>query len=126
MQYINIAVLAILVSINILVLKKFYTFKKPIISQSDVFHMIKDFLPRELFEKRVTNTQSFEYERKTNVRVVILGDTAYWVKDNKVFMADMNDGVLDGESVQEVDMMGMDQVQLDKMLFIMDQLAEGK
>ena len=115
-----------LLSINILMLKNFYNFKKPIISQSDVFHMIKDFLPRELFEKPIKNTQSFEYEKKTNVKVVILGDMAYWVKDNKVFMAEMSEGVMDSSSVQEVDMMGMDKVELDKMLFIMDQLSEGK
>lgn len=88
--------------------------------------MIKDFLPRELFLKQVKETQAFAYEKKTNVRVIVLEDSAYWVKDNTFFVADISDGSIDNSSVQVVDTMSMDKVQLDKMLFIMDQLTEGE
>jgi hypothetical protein len=38
----------------------------------------------------------------------------------------MNEGYVDKETTRRVDTMGMDKVELDKMLFIMDQLRDGK
>jgi hypothetical protein len=126
MEHIIVLLLGILISLNLISVRKFSKLKKPIISQSDVFHIIKDFLPRELFLKPVKETQAFAYEKKTNVRVIVLEDSAYWVKDNTFFVADISDGSIDNSSVQVVDTMSMDKVQLDKMLFIMDQLTEGE
>jgi hypothetical protein len=71
-------------------------------------------------------TQSSKHEEKTNTRVVIFDNKAYFVKDGTFYCAEMDGKNIDGASATLVDTMGMDKVQLDKMLFIMDQLRDGK
>jgi hypothetical protein len=94
-------------------------------SQSHILEIIKPLLPIET--KRVNkNTQSYKHEEKTNVRVIILDDKAFWIKDNLFYSADFLGDVIDKDSASIVDTMGMDKVQLDKMLFIIDQLRDGK
>ena len=104
--------------------------KDPIINikyrQSSMYELIKDLLPKEVFRKKVADTQSMKHERKTNVRVIIVHNYAYWVKDNIFYMADMDDGFINKETTRLVDTMGMDKVELDKMLFIMDRLKDGE
>ena len=71
-------------------------------------------------------TQSSKHDEKVNIRVVILDNKAYFVKDGGFYCADMDGDFIDKHSASVVDTMGMDKVQLDKMLFIMDQLRDGK
>ena len=75
--------------------------------------------------KLVTKTQSKTHYDKTNVRVIILDNQAYWIKNNIFYKAPLVDQVIDKDSAEEVDTISMDKVQLDKMLFIMDKLREG-
>jgi hypothetical protein len=57
--------------------------------------------------------------------VIIVDGTAYWVKENVFYKANvMGDGV-DSDTTQVVDTIGMSKVELDQMLFIMDRLKEG-
>jgi hypothetical protein len=93
--------------------------------QSYLYELIKDLLPKEVFNKKILDTQSIKYEKKTNVRVIIVHDYAYWVKDNIFYMADMQDGFIDKDTTRVVDTMHMDRVELDRMLFIMDRLKDG-
>lgn len=95
-------------------------------SQSHMHEIVKPLLPPSVFEKKKQDTQSLKHERKTNVRVIIIEGHAYWVKDNIFYMADMDDDLIDRETTRVVDTMGMDKVELDKMLFIMDRLTEGE
>jgi hypothetical protein len=76
--------------------------------------------------KVIKNSQSKVYNEKTNIRVIIMDDVAYWIKDNIFYMANMVNGFVDKDTTRTVDTMAMDKVQLDKMLFIMDRLREGK
>jgi hypothetical protein len=94
-------------------------------TQSALHEMIKPLLPEEIFKVENKRTQSYEYEKKTNVRVIILDGMAYWIKDNKFYEAEINDQGINKEGSRVVDTIGMDKVQLDKMLFIMDKLREG-
>jgi len=94
-------------------------------SQSHMHEIVKPLLPPTLFIKKKLDTQALKHERKTNVRVIIVDNHAYWVKDNIFYMADMDDNFIDRETTRVVDTMGMDKVELDKMLFIMDRLTEG-
>ncbi len=71
-------------------------------------------------------TQSSKHDEKVNIRVVILDNKAYFVKDGGFYCADVDGDSIDKQSATVVDTMGMDKVQLDKMLFIMDQLRDGK
>ncbi len=70
-------------------------------------------------------TQSQKHEKKVKIRVIIMDDQAYWVKDNIFYTADMEEGDVNKNTTREVDTMTMNKVQLDKMMFIMDRLREG-
>jgi hypothetical protein len=95
-------------------------------SQSHIFDLVQPLLPpisNRTIKKRIS--QSTKYDEKTNIRVIIVDGTAYWVKENVFYKANvMGDGV-DSDTTQVVDTIGMDSVELDKMLFIMDRLKEG-
>lgn len=95
-------------------------------SQSHILEIIKPMLPAPERKKVNRNTQSYKHEEKTNVRVIILDDKAFWIKDNLFYSADFLGDAIDKDSTSIVDTMGMDKVQLDKMLFIIDQLRDGK
>jgi hypothetical protein len=75
--------------------------------------------------KIINKTQSKMHHDKTNVRVIILDNDAYWIKDNIFYKAPLDGQSIDKESAEQVDTIHMDKVQLDKMLFIMDKLREG-
>lgn len=94
--------------------------------QSHIFEIVKPLLPPldPIVKRR--STQAYAYEEKTNVKIIIIDGNAYWIKDNEFYTAEFTDEGIDPESTSKVDIMGMDKIQLDKMLFIMDQLREGK
>ena len=99
---------------------------------------IKSFMPKQsdrhnlflLFDlpqknKKVdVKKQSKIHNSKTNIKVIIMENQAYWIKDNVFYTADMYEGSVDKDTTREVDTMTMDSVQLDKMIFIIDRLRE--
>lgn len=70
-------------------------------------------------------SQSKVHHDKTNIKVIIVENSAYWIKDNIFYKAPLVNDLIDKESAEQVDTINMDKVQLDKMLFIMDKLREG-
>ena len=94
-------------------------------SQSAMHEMIKPLLPEDFFKIKPKKTQSLNYEAKTNVRVIVLDGLAYWIRDNKIYEADINSDGINKDSSRIVDTMSMDKVQLDKIAFIVDALREG-
>jgi hypothetical protein len=92
--------------------------------QSHIFDLVKPLLPPLNTLKPERKSQSMNHENKTNVKVIIMGSQAFWIKDNMFYMADMDGQHIDKESTRRVDTMAMDRVELDKMLFIMDQLRD--
>ena len=98
----------------------------PRYSQSHMHMLIFPLLPEIKKYKKKMITQSSNHEEKINIRVVILDNKAYFVKNGTFYCAEMNGTEIDKASATSVDTIGMDKVQLDKMLFIMDQLRDGK
>ena len=94
-------------------------------SQSHIHEIVSPLIPHLREYKKITPRQSTNQEEKTNIKVVIFDDKAYFVKDATFYCADMHGTEIDGANATVVDTMGMDKVQLDKMLFIMDKLREG-
>ncbi len=95
-------------------------------SQSHIFDLVQPLLPtirNKTIKKRIS--QSTLYEQKTKIRVIIVENMAYWVKDNVFYKALMTSDGVDSETTKIVDTIGMNSVELDKMLFIMDRLREG-
>jgi len=95
-------------------------------SQSHIHSIVSPILPPMEALKAPKTSQSSELEAKTNIRVIIVDGQAYWIKDNSFFVADLEGHNVDGSTARIVDTMNMDKVQLDKMLFIMDKLRDGK
>ena len=106
-------------------IKKINT-NKIIYSQSRIHKIISPFLPDVKTIKNIRNSQSKNHIDRTNIKVIIIDNAAYWIKDNAFYMAEMHmDGSVDKDTTRIVDIMTMDSVELDKMLFIMDKLREG-
>jgi hypothetical protein len=129
MSYFLGSMFSFLVIFIFLKLSSYDSYKKSPIklkySQSHIFELVKPILPEEAFKRKRKETQTSKHERKTNVRVIILDRKAYFVRNSLFYVADMDGNDIDTESATLVDTMSMDKVQLDKMLFIMDQLKEG-
>jgi hypothetical protein len=97
--------------------------KQPIISQSMLQYRYSS---RKNNSRRIkTRTQSKLHYDKTNIKVIIFDNDAYWIKDNIFYRAPLVNELIDKEAAEQVDTIHMDKVQLDKMLFIMDKLREG-
>lgn len=95
-------------------------------SQSHIHDLVSPLLPPPMPVKKNVMSQSAKHESTTNIKVIIMDSSAYWIKDNTFYVADMlEDGTVDKETTRTVDTITMDRVQLDKMLFIMDRLREG-
>lgn len=95
-------------------------------SQTHIFEIVKPLLPLGALTKKIVNTQSLNHEQKTSIKVIIMGNQAFWIKDNIFYVADMDGHHIDKDTTRRVDTMAMDKVELDKMLFIMDQLRDRK
>lgn len=72
------------------------------------------------------NRQSYSWQAENSLRIFVMEDEAYWIKDNQVHVAEISENGDVSESGKVVDMMGMSRVQLDKMMYIVDRLTEGK
>ena len=100
-------------------------FAKIVYTQSDIHQIVKNFLPKDLFEVPKLISQARKHVRKNTVRVLIIEDQAYWVHDNMFYMADTADGLVNPETVRPVDTNNMSKRDIDKMLFILDSLRNG-
>ncbi|OBQ45579.1 MAG: hypothetical protein AN484_01005 [Aphanizomenon flos-aquae WA102] len=95
-------------------------------SQSHIHTLIMPLIPDIKSYKKKMITQSSKHDERVNIKVVIFDNKAYFVKDGSFYSADMDGNFIDRQTATVVDTIGMDKVQLDKMLFIMDQLRDGK
>lgn len=95
--------------------------KIQVVSQAQLHHRFYD----KIKQKRKLKTQSQKHFKETNVRVIIVDNEAFWIKNNIFYKAQVSDQGVDKNTTQQVDTITMDKVQLDKMLFIMDKLREG-
>ena len=59
------------------------------------------------------------------ISVAVLEDKAYWVSNNTFYVAELIDGEIDKTSSRPVDVFEMSATDINKMLFILDNLAEG-
>jgi hypothetical protein len=97
--------------------------RQPIFSQSMLQHRYST--RKKNSRKLKVKTQSTIQHSKNNIKVIILDNEAYWIKDNIFYKAPLVNELIDKDSAEQVDTIHMDKVQLDKMLFIMDKLTEG-
>lgn len=94
-------------------------------TQSSIHLMIKDFIPKTLYEKPKVESQSLKHIEKNTIKVIFIEDKAYWVSNNIFYCAEANGGYVDAETVEPIDTTNMSKKDIDKMLFILDNLKNG-
>jgi hypothetical protein len=105
--------------------KKIKFFSNIEYSQSSIHNMIKDFLPRDLYEKPQKPSQALKHTEKNTVKVIFIEEKAYWVSNNIFYCADAAGGNVDLDTTEPVDTANMSKRDIDKMLFILDNLKNG-
>jgi hypothetical protein len=88
--------------------------------------MIKDFLPKTLYEKPRLQSQSLIHLEKNTVKVIFIEDKAYWVSNNIFYCAEAIGGNVNIDTTEPIDTNNMSKKDIDKMLFILDNLKNGK
>lgn len=116
----------IAISFTIVILKKVE--KKFLTSyeyrQSDLHRILKPFLSTEPINT-IKKTQMDKMLEKNSVSVMIMEDKAYWVFKNVFYTADFVNGDVDPETTMPIDTSNMSKDDIDKMLFILDNLGDG-
>ena len=93
-------------------------------SQTRIHNIISNLLPEGIEIKRVSQTTRLK--EKNTVRILVIGPTAYWVRNNIFYEADVQEGEVDKESARAINFTDMDQKEVVKMLDILDHLKNGK
>ena len=71
-------------------------------------------------------TQLSKRTKENAIKVITIEDKAYWVIDNVFYSANMNGDMPDMSTAAPIDTSGMSKSDIDKMLFILDNLDRGK
>lgn len=126
MEYIlgSIFTLVIVIALNQTIRKSYLnnnvTFE---ITQSYLFKILSEYEDKKLKES-LPDTQSFKHVKNQYVKIIIVDNEAYWIKDNQLYVADINDGEVDAGSTKKVDTMAMSAVELDKTISIVETLSK--
>ena len=102
------------------------TFRKLVYRQSDMHNMLKDFFFKDIDNDKVFTSQSKIWREKQTTKVVILDKKAYWISNNIFYVGEAVDGKVKPETGQPLDTSNMSKREIDKMLFILDNLKNGK
>ena len=106
--------------------KRKKSFNKILYRQSDMHNILKDFFFKDIFDDKVVTSQSKIWKEKQTTRVVIIDQKAYWVSNNMFYVGDTVDGKVKPETGKPLDTTKMSKREVDKMLFILDNLKNGK
>lgn len=128
MKYILVVGLTLLLSWSIIKIsnkKGIKDLKKIVYSQSTMHELIKNFIPKEMFDKPDVITQSKKHSQKNMLKVIILENKAYWVLENVFYVADTIHGRINSDTIKPLDIENMSKKDLEKMLDILDSLRNG-
>ena len=105
--------------------RKTRSFPGIVYSQSSIHLMIKDFLPKTLYERPRQQSQSLKHIEKNTIKVIFIEDKAYWVSNNIFYCAEAIGGNVNIDTTEPIDTSSMSKKDIDKMLFILDNLKNG-
>lgn len=98
---------------------------KILYSQSYIHNLVKDNVPKQINKKPKLVSQSTIHTEKHMVKIIVIDGMAYWVSNNIFYTAETSDGQIVHETAKPVDIGNMPKKELDKMLFILDNLGRG-
>jgi len=95
-------------------------------SQSHIYSLLSPLMDYVPIMKPFRESQSYKYLESLYIKVMIVGNDAYWIKDHALYTATLVEGEVDKTTTQKVDTMSMDKVQLEKTMFIVEKLREDQ
>jgi hypothetical protein len=101
-------------------------FSQTLYSQSDIHNLLKYFFSLNIDNNEKHSSQLTKRKEKDMIKVIVMGNLAYWVSENIFYVAEAVDGEVIPETAEPVDTNSMSRRDLDKMLFILDSLKNGK
>jgi hypothetical protein len=101
-------------------------FSKILYRQSDIHGLLKYFFSIPLSGNKKPSSQLTKHKEKSMIKVIVLNNEAYWVSDNTFYVAKAIDGEVQPHTAQPVNTNRLSKPELDKMLFILDSLKNGK
>jgi hypothetical protein len=129
MQYLIASGLTLIVSWAILIVIKKKNNKKysylPY-RQSDMHNILKYFFSLNEKEKAKPLSQFHKRLEEGMLKVIVVGNEAYWVVDNVFYVADAFENQVDPETARPVNVENMSKPDMEKMLFILDSLKDGE
>ena len=93
--------------------------------QSDIHESLKVLIPKKINNKKKIESQSAKHAASTMIKIMVVEDKAYWVKNNIFYFADALNGDIVTASAEPVNIEKMSKKDMDKMLFILDNLRKG-
>lgn len=100
--------------------------------QSTIHEIVKSFLPTNEQIKKVLGTknrhpaQSRQKYREEKIKVVVVGQTAYWVQDNTFYQTQITEtGEIDSSSAIPITTDGMTQSEVEELMLILDDLGRN-
>ena len=94
-------------------------------SQSHIHNLTKPFVPQNP-NKPFKESQAIKHRQSQFLKIMVLDGMAYWIKDHALYVAEIEDGKVNPETTQKVDTMSMSKVELDKVIFVVEQLTGGQ
>lgn len=106
--------------------RKRYFINRITYRQSSIHDLIKNFLPPEIINaSRNIVSQARKHHESKVLRVIMIEGKAYWVSNNVFYVSEIKNGDPDLETAHPVDIYNMPKQDLEKMLFILDNLGRG-
>jgi len=128
MQYIIACMLTLLTSLAIIIIMKKKINKKmsrTLYSQKDTHELLKYFFSIDSSNQKRRFSQLTKHTEKSMIRVIVIGQEAYWVSDNIFYVANAIGGEVESTSARPVDVENMSKNDMEKMLMILDNLQNG-
>jgi hypothetical protein len=114
--------LAIIIVMNKKINKKM---SRTLYSQKDTHELFKYFFSIDSSNNKKRLSQLTKHTEKSMIKVMVMGQEAYWVSDNTFYVAKAIDGEVEPGSASQVDIENMSKNDMKKMLFILDNLQNG-
>jgi len=93
--------------------------------QSDTHNFLKEFFSRNTESERKKSQLEQRNEKQGTKIIVTEDDKAYWVIDNIFYVCEVLNGRPNFDTAKPIDTSNMSKKELDKMLFILDNLGRG-
>jgi hypothetical protein len=100
--------------------------KKITVKQSEMFMLIKNFLPEFMFKPIPIDSQSMRYEDDRELRYIEMSDhNAYWIDKNKIYYAEVTDGRFNPDNAKLAEMENLSEKRISEVLYIYNSLKNG-